>query len=157
VSELRRAETGYEEKLVTRSEAISLLLAELAGKQKPVTAAVASEEAAQDINVCVPSVRIKRMLTGKVDGQLLRFPLFRGQVTIGRTKDNDIQLKVGYVSRRHAVIQTDAQTARIVDQGSKNGIRVNSKLVSERALKDGDSIVIGNARFRYEEHENRSS
>ena len=102
-----------------------------------------------------PTDRISRVLIGSVDDQLLRFPLFKDRLTIGRTKDNDIQLKAEYVSRRHAVIQTDGATARIIDWGSKNGIHVNSVKVSEHFLCHGDTISIGSARFRYEERKRR--
>ena len=36
--------------------------------------------------------RVTRVLVGKVGEQLLRFPLFKDRLTIGRTEDNDIQL-----------------------------------------------------------------
>ncbi len=101
--------------------------------------------------------RTTRLLIGSVDGQVLRFPLFKDRLTIGRTKDNDIQLKAAYVSRRHAVIQTDGEQTRIIDWGSKNGIQVNSARVSEHFLQHGDTVLIGNARFRYEERRMRGS
>jgi pSer/pThr/pTyr-binding forkhead associated (FHA) protein len=98
-----------------------------------------------------------RVLIGTIGDQLLRFPLFKNRLTIGRTKENDIQLKAGYVSRRHAIIQTDGDTTRIIDWGSKNGIHVNSRKISEHFLSHGDVVTIGNARFRYEERKKRDS
>ena len=92
-----------------------------------------------------------------MDDQELRFPLFKDRLTIGRTKDNDIQLRAGYVSRRHAVIQTDGDKTRIIDWGSKNGVHVNSTMVSEHFLHHGDIVMIGNARFRYEERKKRDA
>jgi pSer/pThr/pTyr-binding forkhead associated (FHA) protein len=97
------------------------------------------------------------MLIGTVDDQVLRFPLFKDRLTIGRTKDNDIQIKAAYVSRRHAVIQTDGDTTRIIDWGSKNGIHINSTRVKEHCLNHGDTVTIGNARFRYEELKKRDT
>ncbi len=99
--------------------------------------------------------RTTRVLVGKVGDQVLRFPLFKDRLTIGRTTDNDIQLEAGYVSRRHAIVQTDDGMTRIIDWGSKNGIQVNGKKVSEHVLNDGDTIVVGNAHFRYEERRKR--
>ena len=46
--------------------------------------------------------RVTRLLIGKMDGQELRFPLFKNRLTIGRTAHNDIQLNAQFVSRRHA-------------------------------------------------------
>jgi pSer/pThr/pTyr-binding forkhead associated (FHA) protein len=103
----------------------------------------------------LPADRVSRVLIGTVDDQLLRFPLFKDRLTIGRTKDNDIQLKAEYVSRRHAVIQTEGETTRIIDSGSKNGIHVNSVKTLDHSLRHGDIVAIGNARFRYEERKKR--
>jgi len=162
INKLQRAAENYEQKLATKSDAISLLLAELAKKSEQIESIGEIEDVIQDIdermnNKRSPAEKITRLLVGTVDRQLLRFPLFKDRLTIGRTKDNDIQLEAGYVSRRHAVIQTDGETTRIIDWGSKNGIYVNSERVSEHFLEHGDSIVIGNARFRYEERKKRGS
>ena len=101
--------------------------------------------------------RICRVLIGTVDDQVLRFPMFKKRLTIGRTRDNDVQIRTESVSPRHAVIQTDGDVTRIIDWGSKNRIRVNSASVSEHFLCHGDTIVIGNARLRYEERKKRNS
>ena len=101
--------------------------------------------------------RVTRVLVGKIGDQLLRFPLFKDRLTIGRTSDNDIQLNAGYISRRHAVVQTDGESTRVIDWGSKNGVYVNSKPVTEHFLKNGDIVTIGNAHFRYEERPKRDA
>jgi len=104
----------------------------------------------------VPSAeKVSRVLIGNFDDVTLRFPLFKKSLTIGRTTDNDIQINAVYVSRRHAVIQTESGVTRIIDWGSKNGVRVNSDSISEHFLCHGDTIIIGNVRFRYEEHRRR--
>ena len=169
VKKLRRSADTNKQKLTTKSEAISVLLTELAKKTEQIDSIGAIEEVIQDIDDRMsdrsfskdlpkqraPTDRTSRVLIGSVDDQLLRFPLFKDRLTIGRTKDNDIQLKAEYVSRRHAVIQTDGETTRIIDWGSKNGIHVNSVKVSEHFLCRGDTVSIGSARFRYEEHKRR--
>ena len=105
----------------------------------------------------MPVERLSRVLIGTVDDQVLRFPLFKDRLTIGRTKDNDIQLAAAYISRRHAVIQTDDDVTRIIDWGSKNGIFINGEKIDEHFLSHGDAIVIGNAKFRYEELKKRDT
>jgi chromosome segregation ATPase len=171
VSKLHRTADSYEQKLSTKSEAISVLLAELAKKSEQIDSLGEIEDVIQDIDERMsersynsdanaqrePADRMTRVLISTVDDQLLRFPLFKNRLTIGRTKENDIQLKAGYVSRRHAVIQTDGDTTRIIDWGSKNGIHVNSRKISEHFLSHGDIVTIGNARFRYEERKKRDS
>ena len=104
-----------------------------------------------------PVDRTTRMLVGKIGKKLLRFPLFKDRLTIGRTADNDIQLNAPYISRRHAVVQTGAEATRVIDWGSKNGVYVNSARVTEHFLKNGDIVTIGNAHFRYEERPKRDS
>jgi hypothetical protein len=162
VTKLTLKADGFEQKLTAKSEAISVLLAELAKNSERIESVGEIEEVIQDIDdrMSVRSVstdRVSRVLVGTVDDQKLRFPLFKNRLTIGRTRNNDIQLKAVYVSRRHAVIQTDGDVTRIIDRGSKNGIQVNSANVSEHFLCHGDTIVIGNARFRYEERKKRDS
>ena len=171
VSKLNRATDSYKQKLTTKNEAITVLLAELAKKTEQIESIGEIEDVIQDIddrmsersfrsdpNEQRSSVeRITRLLVGTVDDQLLRFPLFKDRLTIGRTLDNDIQLKAEYVSRRHAVIETDDGVTRIIDWGSKNGIHVNSVRIAEHFLSHGDTITIGNARFRYEERKKRES
>ena len=171
VSKLHQTVDSYEQKLSTKSEAISVLLAELAKKSEQIDSIGEIEDVIQDIDERMsershssdanmqraPADRMTRVLIGTIDDQLLRFPLFKDRLTIGRTKENDIQLKAGYVSRRHAVIQTDGDTTRIIDWGSKNGVHVNSTKISEHFLSHGDVVTIGNARFRYEERKKRDS
>jgi len=171
VSKLTRRAGSLEQKLTAKSEAISVLLAELAKKSEQIDSVGEIDERSDNIDdrasegssdneprEAIPSTdRVSRVLIGTIDDQMLRFPLFKDRLTIGRTKNNDIQLKAAYVSRRHAVIQTDGGVARIIDWGSKNGIQVNSVDVSEHVLCHGDTIVIGNARFSYEERKKRDS
>ena len=86
-----------------------------------------------------------------LDFQGCSFPLFKDRLTIGRTEDNDIQLKAAYISRRHAVVQTDRDVTRIIDWGSKNGVFINDERTSEGSLVHGDRVAIGNAEFVYTE------
>ncbi len=99
--------------------------------------------------------RVTRQLIGSADGKELRFPLFRNRLSIGRTRHNDIQLDLRFVSRRHAVIATDNDTTRLIDWGSRNGVYVNKKRVTEKILKSGDVITIGLTNLRYEERPKR--
>ena len=173
-AELARASgvaRDLQEKLDQRSNAIYALMAELARKSQQLESIegigdVISdlddrfvEEFREDENNAVPSGRpagrVTRVLLGKAGDKLLRFPLFKDKLTIGRTADNDIQLNAPYVSRRHAVVTTDGESTRVIDWGSKNGVFVNSSRVKEHFLKNGDIVTIGNANFRYDERHKR--
>jgi len=156
------AET-LEQKLANKTAAVNCLLAELASQTEEAEAAAEiSDTTLVDIEERLADGieqqrgardgdRINRMLIGRIDNQELRFPLFKNRLTIGRTQQNDIQLNVPYISRRHAVVLTEGNTTRVVDWGSKNGVYVNSRRITEHFLKSGDRVTIGNADFHYEE------
>jgi len=164
---LRQSNDDLERKLETKSEAVNYLLGELARKTQQVESLGEIEDVIHEIDDRVsehidePIVndrdRVTRLLIGSVEGQKLRFPLFKDRLTIGRTEQNDIQLKASYVSRRHAVIVTDGDTTRIIDWGSKNGVFVNSTRITEHFLSNGDTVTIGTADFHYEERPKRDS
>lgn len=151
-----------ERKVANKDAAINALLTELANK--PHLIAAESEEdnvvhklanKKTDEKTSQEKDRVTRLLIGNIDGQELRFPLFKDKLTIGRTAHNDIQLKAQYISRRHAVVVTDDECTRIVDWGSKNGIYVNGARATEKILKNGDRITVGTAQFKFEERPKR--
>ncbi len=147
-----------EEELAAKSEAAHALVEELSKKSRQLESIGKIEDVIQDIDSRMSErieerpngERVTRLLVGNLDGQEVRYPLFKNRLTIGRTRQNDIQLKAAYVSRRHAVVLSDGDTVRIVDWGSKNGVFVNSARVSEYLLQNGDVVTIGTADFRYE-------
>lgn len=78
--------------------------------------------------------------------------LLTGQtVTIGRAEDNGVAL--GHdtqVSSLHAALQAYGQGWAIRDLGSTNGTVVaGERLLTERALRHGDTIQIGQTRITY--------
>jgi len=156
-----------DQKLETKSEAINCLLDELAKKTRQIESIAEIENVIHEIDGRISDGggtppngekdRVTRLLVGSLDGQELRFPLFKNRLTIGRTEQNDIQLKANYVSRRHAVVVTDRDVPRVIDWGSKNGVFVNGKRVTEHFLENGDLLTIGTAEFRYEERPRRDT
>lgn len=166
LAQLKKQIDEYERKVANKDAAINALLSELANKPEVETperesAAVVHRLADRkpqhnlDDKQGPEKDRVTRLLLGNIDGQELRFPLFKDKLTIGRTAHNDIQLKAQYVSRRHAVVVTDDDCTRIVDWGSKNGIYVNGVRVTEKILKNGDKLTVGTAQFRFEERQKR--
>lgn len=152
-------------KLNTKNSAITALLDELTKRSESIESIGEIEEVIHDLDDRMSDSiddggksarkRITRLLVGKIDGQKLRFPLFKNRLTIGRTGHNDIQLKAAFISRRHAVIVTDGKNTRIVDWGSKNGVFVNTSRVKEQILRNGDIVTIGTADFKFEERRKR--
>lgn len=164
---LRRQATDLQQKLETKNEAINCLIGELAKKSQQIETMGGLEEVIHEIDdrvaeridsqIPVERDRVTRVLIGSIDDQELRFPLFKDRLTIGRTAQNDIQLKASHISRRHAVIVTEGSATRVIDWGSKNGVYVNSTRVTEHFLKHGDVLSVGTAEFRYEERPKRES
>src|SRR5258705_9918804 len=76
-------------------------------------------------------------------------PLGEAVTTIGRGSGVDIRLNDPSVSRLHAEIIRRGPYAYVTDLGlSRNGTRVNGRLVARRVLEDGDVLTFGNARCR---------
>jgi len=67
-----------------------------------------------------------------------------GAVTIGRDENADLQLRDKAVSRRHAALRVEGETAVIEDLGSRNGTFVNGERVDDaRRLREGDALQLG--------------
>ena len=71
------------------------------------------------------------------------------KTTIGRTPDNDVQIDAKYISRHHAVILAGPTHTIIEDLNSTNGVIVNGRRVLRQTLKDGDTVLVGKAPFRF--------
>lgn len=170
LGQARQEADDYERKMRSKDKAIAALMSELSNLNQADISSNTTENTLHKIEGSrSDSVddgagngrgRVARMLVGNAGGddgggRELRFPLFKDRLTIGRTANNDIQLNVRYTSRRHAVIATDKGQTRLIDWGSKNGVFVNDKRVSEKFLSSGDIVKIGETEFRYEERPKR--
>ena len=81
-------------------------------------------------------------------------PLDGERVTIGKTESNDIALtEDDTASRLHAVFERLGQGWCVRDLGSRNGTFVNNDRVwSDRALRPGDEIQVGQTRLVYRDN-----
>jgi len=76
-------------------------------------------------------------------------PLREDVTTIGRGRSVDVHLSDPSVSRLHAEIVRRGAYAYVTDLGlSRNGTRVNGRLVARRVLDEGDVLSFGVARCR---------
>jgi ABC-type multidrug transport system ATPase subunit len=82
-------------------------------------------------------------LSAYVRGQVVKFPLDREAMTLGRSSDNDVQIADPLVSSQHARLERYGSTYRIVDLGSTNGLTLQGRRVPEHVLADGDVLYIG--------------
>lgn len=89
------------------------------------------------------------------DGSELRtVPLTREWTRIGRSLAADLRFDDPTVSRRHALIVRQADGVHVLDDRSLNGVFVNGSRIegsgiAQRALQDGDEIVVGRYRLRF--------
>jgi hypothetical protein len=85
----------------------------------------------------------------RVEDSGLMMPLREDVTTVGRGRSVDVQLSDPSVSRLHAEIVRRGPYAYVTDLGlSRNGTRVNGRLVARRVLEDGDVLSFGAARCR---------
>ena len=93
----------------------------------------------------------KLMVILNEDGSI-RFPLYKNEITIGRSQEADIQVYSKYISRIHAKIRSMADSTTVIeDIGSKNGLTVNGEFFNRHTLRDGDLVVIGQIQLQYTE------
>lgn len=85
----------------------------------------------------------------RVEDSGLMMPLREDVTTVGRGRSVDVHLADPTVSRLHAEIVRRGPYAYVTDLGlSRNGTRVNGRLVARRVLDDGDVLSFGAARCR---------
>ncbi|HET8696759.1 MAG TPA: FHA domain-containing protein, partial [Gammaproteobacteria bacterium] len=72
-----------------------------------------------------------------------------GRAIIGRTPDNDLQIRSKFISRHHAQIVTDRTRSVVEDLNSTNGVFIKSKRVKHHELADGDIIQLGEHKLLY--------
>lgn len=71
------------------------------------------------------------------------FTLDRDTYTVGRSATNDIVIDDLVVSRQHARLERTPDSYKITDVGSSNGLQYGTEMITEKILKDGDMLYIG--------------
>ncbi len=102
----------------------------------------------EDSAVVAGSVTIEALVDERPAGLAIvrpdrtREPLRHG-LTIGRSDDNDVIVRDGRVSRKHARIVAEGTAFAVEDLGSSNGTFVDGAPVKRAPLAAGSSIVVG--------------
>ena len=76
-------------------------------------------------------------------GRHVIVPIAREWTRIGRSLAADLRFDDATVSRRHALVVSQGDDVRVLDDRSLNGIFVNGRRVEWSPLVDGDEITIG--------------
>ena len=88
------------------------------------------------------------MLVGPTPG--VEYPLERERMTIGRAEDSSISVNHNSVSRLHCEVHALGDGRyEIVDKGSSNGVRVNAVELKRSIIEAGDTIELGDVRFKF--------
>jgi hypothetical protein len=72
-----------------------------------------------------------------------RHRLGKGTMTLGRSRECEVQVLDPNVSRRHAEVRFHDGVYTVVDLGSTNGIEVDGRRVDELVLEDGSHFTVG--------------
>jgi DNA-binding NtrC family response regulator/pSer/pThr/pTyr-binding forkhead associated (FHA) protein len=90
-------------------------------------------------------------LVARYKDESVRVPMKLGEVRIGCSSQNEMVLPFPGVSRVHARAIRNDGVVVVSDVGSKNGLSVDSKRVSEATLSPGVAVRIGHALLTLEE------
>ncbi len=93
--------------------------------------------------------RNDRLLVWLDGARVMKYPLYKPDMVIGRSRGSDIRVTGSRTSRRHAHIFVEDGAVIVEDLGSLNGITVNSESVRRKELHDGDVVDVGGARLRF--------
>ena len=80
---------------------------------------------------------------GPLAGRMLTLEPRDEPYVIGRDPSCDWEVPDREASREHVVVASDGTSVRVIDRGSKNGVRINGRVVREALLADGDAIEVG--------------
>jgi len=84
-----------------------------------------------------------KLIIFRQDGSKREFAVQPGTTTIGRKDTCNIRIPLANVSRRHAEIVIERDSAILRDLAAANGTFLNNRRVSQEELEPGDQIVIG--------------
>ena len=137
------------EQLRSEQESAAALRAELEARSAAEAEAEAEPEPAPAPEpASVPVPEVTRLLV-RTSGDTGIIHKLGRRTAIGRTPDNDLRIDEDFISRRHAVILANAESAIVEDLNSTNGVFVNGEQVTRRELREGDLLTIGQTSFRY--------
>lgn len=78
------------------------------------------------------------------------YPLTNEPITIGRGRDNTVQVKNdSKVSRQHCRVFRRGNEYYVEDNKSANGTSVDGELITEKRLVGGEQLVVGETQFRF--------
>lgn len=86
---------------------------------------------------------VGKYLAYEESGRHVVIPVEREWTRIGRSLAADVRFDDATVSRRHALVVSQADGTRVLDDRSLNGVFVNGRRVEWSPLRDGDHVTVG--------------
>ncbi len=83
------------------------------------------------------------------NGEVVKFPIIKKTVTIGRDPNCDLRLEDEYVSRKHCQIVFRGDHFTVMDLGSLNKTVVKGKEYIQKNLMTGNLLNVGETRLRF--------
>lgn len=74
-------------------------------------------------------------------------PLHESSVTVGRSSSNDVCIPLKFISGSHCRMELRNDVWHVIDNNSRNGVKINGEKVSEGAVEDNDIVSFGSARY----------
>ncbi|GAB4209214.1 MAG: hypothetical protein OHK0013_28430 [Sandaracinaceae bacterium] len=91
------------------------------------------------------------VVNGPDAGRVTELPPAPARLVVGRGERCDVVLVDGDASREHCELVIDADGVLLRDLGSKNGVTVGERRVTERRLLDRDELRIGATQIVFED------
>jgi len=90
----------------------------------------------------------KDLLTLTISGRKATFPLTKNLFFIGESQMNDLVIKGEDTHSKHAKIQKVGSTYKLVNLATADVTQVNGRRISQKFLREGDAIQLGNVRIQ---------
>lgn len=162
---MRTEKENLEAELCAKRDLIEVLVNDRSADKEMVDTFDQSVELTTDVDAGAPGVDCN-VFSNKLDilpfraqhlfvaidpdgGDEIRYPLYKREMTIGRSRKADILIPNMYISRMHARISRQGSKAIIQDTCSTNGFRVNSEVTRRHELMHGDRLNIGDIEFEF--------
>ncbi|MBI2933076.1 MAG: FHA domain-containing protein [Planctomycetes bacterium] len=82
-------------------------------------------------------------------GAVREIDIIKDNFSIGRTPDNDLEVRDSLISRRHSSIVRKGEDYIVYDLGSSNGTYVNREKIEMKVLEDNDVIRVGDSEITF--------
>jgi pSer/pThr/pTyr-binding forkhead associated (FHA) protein len=125
---------------------------------RPETTASLARRLVSDLFGAAHPAEVARLVveSGPSAGRAMAFASPGKRYTVGRAPTCDLVLPDDDVSREHATFERRWDGVEVRDLGSKNGVEIGGdRIEGERRLADGEVLVMGNTRLRFEDPEDR--